>query len=69
MDRLILDREILRVKTPYGTAEVKVGCLGGEVVQVSPEYQSCRKLAIKSGRPLKEIYKTVLRLAEDKLKR
>jgi len=67
MDRLVLDRESLRVKTPYGSADVKVGRWAGETMQISPEYDSCRKLAKKSGRPLKEIYETVAKRAREKL--
>lgn len=69
MDRLVLDRESLRVKTPHGMADVKVGRWEGEAMQVSPEYDSCRKLAKKSGRPLKEIYEVVEMLARERLDR
>ncbi len=67
-DRMILDRESIKVKTPYGMAEVKIGRWADEVLQVSPEYASCRKLAKKSGVALKEIYDLVVQLAGQKLK-
>ena len=54
--RYQLDREIRMAILPYGDAEVKIGYYKGEISSVSPEYESCRKLAQKTGKPLKEIY-------------
>ena len=30
--------------------------LGGRVVTTSPDYEDCRRLALESGVPLKEVY-------------
>jgi uncharacterized protein (DUF111 family) len=35
---------------------VKLGLLNGEVVQVAPEYESCRAIAVKAEVPLKAVY-------------
>lgn len=51
-ERRKLRREIRKVKTPYGVVEVKVGLLGGKVVQVSPEFESCRRVAAKRKVPV-----------------
>jgi len=51
-----LDRTFQHVKTPYGQATVKIGTLGGQVVSVSPEFDSCRTLAEATGVPLKEVF-------------
>jgi len=51
-----LERESKTVKTPYGPVKVKIGSLGGKTLTVSPEYESCRKLAKNKRVPLKEIY-------------
>lgn len=51
-----LPRTWKTVKTPHGPVKVKVGTLGGNVVTVSPEYESCRKLAAAKHVPLKAIY-------------
>jgi uncharacterized protein (TIGR00299 family) protein len=56
MDRLCLDRETAQVETPYGQVRIKVARLGEEIVNLSPEYEDCRRLALESGKPLKEIY-------------
>ncbi len=54
--RTVLDREIKTVKTSWGSIKVKVGKLNGKVIQVSPEYEDCKKTAIKRKVPVKSIY-------------
>lgn len=68
VDRVVLDREFQRVKTPYGDIKVKIGKLAGEVVRVAPEYDECKKIAEKKGLPVKKVYEEVLRCAENQLK-
>lgn len=58
--RWILERETMEVETPYGVVRVKVGRKGGEVVNIAPEYESCRKIAEGTGVPLKEVYQVAL---------
>lgn len=55
-DRRKLKREMRKVKTRFGTVDVKVGLLGAKVVQVAPEYESCRKLAKRMGVPLQRVH-------------
>jgi hypothetical protein len=55
-ERRKLRREIRKAKTRYGVVELKVGLLGGEVVQAAPEYESCRKLAAKAGVPVRRVF-------------
>lgn len=55
-ERRKLKREMRKVKTKFGAVEVKVGLLGGKVVQTSPEYESCRKLAAKGGVPVRRVF-------------
>jgi pyridinium-3,5-bisthiocarboxylic acid mononucleotide nickel chelatase len=54
--RYQLKREEKTVNLLYGEVEVKIGYYKSKISSVSPEYESCRKLALKTGRPLKEIY-------------
>lgn len=61
--RTILDREFKTVKTKWGTVKIKVGLLNGQVMQVSPEYDSCKSLALKKKIPVKIIYQEALSLA------
>jgi hypothetical protein len=56
-ERRKLKREMRKVKTKYGQVQVKVGLLGGKVVQAAPEYESCRALAAKAGVPVRMVYR------------
>ena len=56
VDRRKLRREVVAVETPLGQVRVKLGRLNGELVQVAPEYESCREIGVKVGLPLKDIY-------------
>ena len=60
-ERRKLRREFLTAATPYGDVTVKVGRLDGQVVQVAPEFESCRKLAEQGGVPLKAVYAAACR--------
>lgn len=67
MDRLVLEREKHQVKTPYGKVAVKVGKLDGNRIHFSPEYEDCRKIAKMKGLPIKVVYDTIARCAEQEL--
>ena len=54
--RLKLSRRIETVRTEFGDVTVKIGSRGDQVLQVAPEYESCRALAERSGASLKLIY-------------
>jgi pyridinium-3,5-bisthiocarboxylic acid mononucleotide nickel chelatase len=51
-----LHRSSQLVETPYGPVSVKIGQWRGQVVQVSPEYESCRRVARRCNVPLKDVY-------------
>jgi uncharacterized protein (DUF111 family) len=51
-----LRREIVTVNTPYGEVSVKLGKLNGRVLHVSPEFESCKRLAEERDVPLMEVY-------------
>jgi uncharacterized protein (TIGR00299 family) protein len=53
--RLVLEREMASVETPYGTVRVKVARRLGTVINVAPEYEDCRRLASEKSVPLKEV--------------
>jgi pyridinium-3,5-bisthiocarboxylic acid mononucleotide nickel chelatase len=54
--RTVLDRKLKTVKTSWGPVKVKIGILNGDVVQATPEYEDCKKIAIKSKVPIRIIY-------------
>jgi pyridinium-3,5-bisthiocarboxylic acid mononucleotide nickel chelatase len=60
IDRYCLDREKQLLKIPYGEIEIKGAKLYGDIVNSSPEYESCKKLAKKTGKPLKDIYRDIV---------
>ena len=59
-DRVLLDREIVEVKTSAGSIRIKVGRRHGRIVQASPEFESCDTAARESQQPLKRIYEMAL---------
>jgi len=54
-DRLEMTREKKTVKTKYGLVQIKISRYG-DIVNISPEYESCKRLAKARKKPLKEIY-------------
>jgi len=60
-----LDREIVTVRIPAGEIAVKIGRLNGKVVQRSPEFESCRRIAATANIPVKEVYNEAARAAGD----
>jgi hypothetical protein len=54
--RLKLARRQERVETPHGRVLVKLGLKGGRVVQIAPEFESCRAAAETTGVPLRDVY-------------
>ena len=66
MERLKLERHFEEAETPYGNIRVKVGTLGGEVIQRSPEFSSCAEAAVHHQVAVRLVYEAALRsLAED----
>lgn len=49
----MLQREIHTVETEYGAIRVKLSRLGGQIVNVKPEYDDCRAAALAAHVPLK----------------
>jgi len=54
--RTKLERRFIDVEAFGGTVTVKLGVLGGEVVTIAPEYESCARLAREKEIPLSEVY-------------
>jgi uncharacterized protein (DUF111 family) len=53
------------VKTVFGNVPVKIGRLGGRVVQAAPEFESAKKLAAQKKAPVKQIYQAAVQAAKD----
>ena len=55
MSRECLDRETTVVTTPFGNVRFKVARRRGEILNVSPEFDDCVRLAEQSGRSVKDV--------------
>jgi uncharacterized protein (TIGR00299 family) protein len=64
-DRLVLEREIRRVETPFGRIAVKIARGEHGRLDVSAEYDDCKRAARRSGAPLRD----VIRAAEEAARR
>lgn len=65
--RLVLDREIVMVETPYGLIRIKRATTkDGETRNLAPEFEDCRAAAERSGVPVKEVQQAAVRAAAAK---
>src|SRR5215471_19161851 len=55
VERSTLDREFVEVSTEYGKVKIKVSKLDGAVVNFTPEYEECARLARENDVPLKMV--------------
>jgi pyridinium-3,5-bisthiocarboxylic acid mononucleotide nickel chelatase len=53
--RRALQRECVAVQTPHGLIRMKIARLRGQILNVAPEYEDCRKAAAEYGVPLKQV--------------
>lgn len=53
--RLKLPRRFETVRTEYGEVTVKLGLKGDRVLQIAPEFESCRAVAERAGVPVREV--------------
>jgi hypothetical protein len=61
--RLEAEREILEVETAFGTVRIKRARLDGRMLAAAPEFEDCRRLALASGAPWREVYRAALAAA------
>ncbi|WP_203247620.1 nickel insertion protein [Sporosarcina beigongshangi] len=54
-----LERRFRTVKIEWGTVTVKDGIYDGQVIQSSPEFEECKKIAEQHHIPLKKVYEQV----------
>jgi len=65
--RAIAGRRIVEVHTELGTVRVKVKELGGEVIDASPEFEDCRRIARELGLDLRDVMRVVTEAARREL--
>ena len=64
-ERRKLRREFVEAKTAFGNVTVKIGRLGGKVVQAAPEFESAKKLAAQKKLPVKLICEAAVQAAKN----
>lgn len=62
-ERVRAEREVLTLNTPYGKVRFKIAYWKGEKVNLTPEYEDCKRIAIKQGIPLKDIFEEAQKTA------
>jgi uncharacterized protein (TIGR00299 family) protein len=53
--RKTLDREIVPVETPLGAVRIKISRVNGTILNATPEYEDCQRIASERGVPLKQV--------------
>jgi uncharacterized protein (DUF111 family) len=53
--RKTLDREFVPVETPFGKVRMKISRMNGSVLNATPEYDDCQRIAAERGIPLKKV--------------
>jgi uncharacterized protein (TIGR00299 family) protein len=59
VERRKLRREFTEVATAFGKVTVKIGRIGGKVVQAAPEFESAKQVAAQAGVPVKRVFDAV----------
>jgi len=68
-ERMILRREEREVETRYGSIKIKVAFdEEGKIINLMPEYESCRQVAEAKQVPLKEVYQEAISKGREALK-
>jgi len=62
-NKVALAREFAEVETRWGKVQIKIARLASnEIVNTSPEYEDCRKIAAEHSVPLKQVMEEALRM-------
>lgn len=56
IERWVLERTVQPVETTWGAVEVKIGRSGDEILNVSPEFDSCVEVADRAGVEARRVY-------------
>jgi pyridinium-3,5-bisthiocarboxylic acid mononucleotide nickel chelatase len=64
--RECLDRETIAVETEFGPVTVKVARRNGEILNASPEFEDCARIAAERDRPVKEVQAAAMKAFLDR---
>lgn len=59
VEKIMLNREFVKIDTQYGEVTVKNSYYEGELVKYKAEYEDCKKLALENNLPISKIYREV----------
>lgn len=57
--RKVLTREFKELDSPLGKIKIKIGTFDGDIKNISPEYEDCKRVAEEKGIPLKQVYSII----------
>lgn len=60
VERNCLPREIVNVETEFGLVSVKIARFNGKIINVKPEYEQIRRIALQSKKSFREIEQSVV---------
>ena len=69
LERVELERDFEVVRVHGEPVRVKVGRLGGELLNLAPEHDDCMRVALGSGRSVKSVWAAALAAAEREVRR
>jgi len=67
LERKKLSRKIASIKTKFGEIKVKISKIGDQIKSITPEYETCKEIAIIQGIPLRDVYYEANRTAQKAL--
>ena len=66
MKRECLARETTTVDTPFGPVAIKIARRNGEILNASPEFDDCARIAAERGRPVKDVHAAAVKAFLDR---
>jgi len=64
VQRYIAEREQQSIETPFGTVQMKVKRLAGQVVSARPEFEDCQRIAREKNIPLVDVQRVLISIAQ-----
>lgn len=68
-NRIVAERSLDRVTTEFGVCRVKIAYRNGRTVNIAPEYEDCKQLALINNVPIKQVIMAVSQKASELLSR
>ena len=65
IDRIVLPRKQKMIKTSFGKVRVKIGSFNESTLTISPEYEDCKKIALRKEIPIKMVYEEAIKVARN----